>query len=184
MSEKQPKYDQKWPRLCAICVKEPENQEPGRILGYVAQIRNARALSPPATHHFLWFPSLSIAERDAYTPVLVVTWWIYGPHTRLRWGPRVGPTGSPGRKKIIFPKLFLDHLGCSNKPFCRGGRKARRMLFGRGGGATRPPSTLSYKADPSDYPAGLALSYRWQRTRFRTNRRHICGWQVGPYNFI
>ena len=37
------------------------------------------------------------------------------------------------------------------------GRKARRSLSGRGGGAPRPPVTLSCKADPGDYPAGLAL---------------------------
>ena len=34
-----------------------------------------------------------------------------------QWGPAVGPPGSPGRKKSFFPKLFLDHLGCSNKCF-------------------------------------------------------------------
>ena len=36
-----------------------------RILGYVAQNRIPRAPSPPATPHFLWFPSLRIAQRDA-----------------------------------------------------------------------------------------------------------------------
>ena len=34
-----------------------------------------------------------------------------------QWGPAVGPPRSPGRKKSVFPKLFLDHLGCSNKCF-------------------------------------------------------------------
>ena len=29
----------------------------------------------------------------------------------------VGPPGSPGRKKSYFPKVFLDHLGCSSKCF-------------------------------------------------------------------
>ena len=47
----------------------------GRILGYVAQKRILGAPIPPATPHFLWFPSLRIAQRDAYTPILVVTWW-------------------------------------------------------------------------------------------------------------
>ena len=32
-----------------------------------------------------------------------------------RWGPTVGPPGSPRQKKSFFPKLFLDNLGCSNK---------------------------------------------------------------------
>ena len=36
---------------------------------------------------------------------------------RARWGPMVGPQGSPGRKKSFFPKLLPDHLGCSNKCF-------------------------------------------------------------------
>ena len=64
------------------------------------------------------------------------------------------------------------------------GRKARSMLSGRAAGALRPPATLSCKADPSDYPAGLALPYCWQRRRFRTNKRYICGWQDRPYNVI
>ena len=64
------------------------------------------------------------------------------------------------------------------------GCKARSMLSGRGGGATRPPATLSCKANPGDYPAGLALSYCWQRTKFRTNQKCIYGWQVRPYKSI
>ena len=40
-----------------------------------------------------------------------------GSPTRARRGPTVGPPGSPGRKKLFFPKLFLDHLRCSNKCF-------------------------------------------------------------------
>ena len=35
-----------------------------RILGYVAQKRIPRAPSPLAIPHFLWFPSLRIAQRD------------------------------------------------------------------------------------------------------------------------
>ena len=37
------------------------------------------------------------------------------------------------------------------------GRKARRTLSGRGGGAPRPPATLSCKAGPADYVGGLSL---------------------------
>ena len=40
-----------------------------------------------------------------------------GSLARARWGPTVGPPGSLGRKKSFFPKLFLDHLGCTNKCF-------------------------------------------------------------------
>ena len=36
----------------------------GHILGYVAQNRIPGAPSPPAIPHFLWFPSLTMAQRD------------------------------------------------------------------------------------------------------------------------
>ena len=47
-----------------LCQTSPTSRT-GRILGYVAQIRNRRAPSPPATPHLLWFPSLGIAQPDA-----------------------------------------------------------------------------------------------------------------------
>ena len=40
-----------------------------------------------------------------------------GSPARARWGPTVGSPGSPGRKKLFFPKMLLDHFGCSNKCF-------------------------------------------------------------------
>ena len=40
-----------------------------------------------------------------------------GRPAHTQWGPTVGQPGSPGRKNSFFPKLFLDHLGCSNKCF-------------------------------------------------------------------
>ena len=43
-----------------------------------------------------------------------------GSPARARRGPTVGPPGSPGRKKSFFPKLFPDHLGCSNTCFWPG----------------------------------------------------------------
>ena len=42
-----------------LCQPAPK-QRMGRILGYVAQIKNPRAPSPPTTPHFLWFPSLFV----------------------------------------------------------------------------------------------------------------------------
>ena len=53
----------KSPKNCAMCTSTPKPRT-GRILGYVAQKRILRAPSPPATPHFLWFPSLRIPERD------------------------------------------------------------------------------------------------------------------------
>ena len=47
-----------------LCQRGPKPST-GRILRYVAQNRIPRAPSPPATPHFLWFPTLRIAQRDA-----------------------------------------------------------------------------------------------------------------------
>ena len=69
-----PKRRQKAPKTCAMRTNTPKPST-GRILGYVAQIRIPKAPSPPATPHFLWFPSLRIAQRATHTPVPVVTWW-------------------------------------------------------------------------------------------------------------
>ena len=69
-----PKRRQKAPKTCAMRTNTPKPSK-GRILGYVAQIRIPKAPSPPATPHFLWFPSLRIAQRATHTPVPVVTWW-------------------------------------------------------------------------------------------------------------
>ena len=74
MSEKRPRKAPKCPKICAMCTNLPKPST-GRILGYVAQNLIPRAPSSPTTPHFLWFPSCRIAQRDASTPVLVVTWW-------------------------------------------------------------------------------------------------------------
>ena len=59
---------QKWLKMARIarslCQTAPKRRT-GRILGYVARIRIPRAPVPPATPHFLWFPSLGTAQRDA-----------------------------------------------------------------------------------------------------------------------
>ena len=55
-----------------LCPTQPKPRT-GRILGYVAQNQVPRAPIPPATPHFLWFPSLIIAQRDPYNLVPVVT---------------------------------------------------------------------------------------------------------------
>ena len=38
-----------------------------------------------------------------------------GSPARARRGPTVGPPRSPGRKDLISSKMFLDHLGCTDK---------------------------------------------------------------------
>ena len=64
MSEKRPKKVPKSPKNGAICTNPPKPST-DRILGYVAQNPIPRAPSPPATPHFLWFPPLGMAQRDA-----------------------------------------------------------------------------------------------------------------------
>ena len=98
------------------------NQHPkpstGRILGYVAQIRIRRAPSPLATPPFLWFSSLRIPPLSHVEPRTTGHWAeLEGSPAGVRRGRMVGPARFPGRKKLFFPKLFLDHLGCSNKWF-------------------------------------------------------------------
>ena len=59
-----PKKAPKSPKICATCTNTPQPST-GRILGYVAQNPIPMAPSPHATPHFLWFPSLKIAQTDA-----------------------------------------------------------------------------------------------------------------------
>ena len=63
MPEKRPKKVPKSPKNGVICTNPPKPSK-DRILGYVAQNPIPRAPSPPATPHFLWIPSLRIAQRS------------------------------------------------------------------------------------------------------------------------
>ena len=92
-----------------LCPTRPKPRT-GRILGYVAQIRIPRAPSPPATPQ-----NRPTSHLDPRTSGHLVE--PGGSPAHAQWGPPVGPPGSQGRKKSFFPKLFLDHLGCSNKRF-------------------------------------------------------------------
>ena len=98
-----------------LCQTSPKPRT-GHILGYVAQNRIPRAPNPPAT------PPLFVVSKpqnrstrrlDPRTSGHLVE--PEGNLARARWGPMVGPLGSPGRTKPFFPKVILDHLGCSNK---------------------------------------------------------------------
>ena len=59
-----------------LCPTRPKPRT-GHILGYVAQNQFLRAPSPPATPHFLCFPSLGISQQDPCTLVLVVIYIHY-----------------------------------------------------------------------------------------------------------
>ena len=83
-------------------------------LGGVAQNRIPRAPSPPATPHFLWFPSLTIAQRPAHQ------WSLGGAggHLGLRTvGANGASTVVPGAEKIIFSKVVPRPLGMPKQVF-------------------------------------------------------------------
>ena len=103
--------------MCAICVKLARNQERAVFVGYVAQNRIPRAPIPPATPHFLWLPSLRIAQRATETLVLVLTWWSRRAARPAHGGGQRWVHQVPRAKESFFPKVFLDHLGCSNEFF-------------------------------------------------------------------
>ena len=102
MSEKRPKNAPKRPKICAMCTNPPKPST-GRILGSVAQNSIPRAPSPPATPHFLWFPSLRIAQRDTQTPEPVVTWCSrWAPSPAHGGGQRWVHQGPQGEKNHFF----------------------------------------------------------------------------------
>ena len=112
-----PKRRQKAPKS-AQCAPTPRNQARAVFWATWLKTEIPRAPSPPATPHCPWFPTLGIAQQATWTPVPVVTSWsCRATRPAHGGGPTVGPPQSPGRKKSFFPKLFLDHLGCSNKCF-------------------------------------------------------------------
>ena len=85
-----------------LCPTHPKPRR-RRILGYAAQNQVPRARIPPATPHFLWFPSLRIAPRDPYTLVPVVTSYSRRAAQPARTvGANGGSTGVAGAKKKDF----------------------------------------------------------------------------------
>ena len=116
MSEKRPKKAPKSPEICAMCTNTPKPST-GRILGCVAQNPIPRAPIPPATPHFLWFPSVRIAQRDAQTPVPVVTWWSRRAARPAYGGGQRWVHWVRGAKKMIFFKVVPRPLGMIKQVF-------------------------------------------------------------------
>ena len=90
----------------------------GRILGYVVPNRIPRAPSPPASPHFLWFPSFknfSTRRLDPRSSGHLLE--PEGSAARAQLGPTVGAPGSPGRKNHIFSKVVLRPLGMLKQVF-------------------------------------------------------------------
>ena len=117
MSEKRPKNGQKWPKCAQFVSNRPKTKnEP--YLGLCGSKPNSEGTYPTRK------PPLFVVSKPQNRPTshldprtsghLVQP---EGSTARARLGPTVGPPGSPGRKKSFFSKLFLDHLGCSNKCF-------------------------------------------------------------------
>ena len=104
-----PETAKKWPmphNMRGFCQCYPKPKA-AYILGSVAQMKIMRAPSPPTTPPFLWFPRLRIARRGRAKE-------LPGPRTV---GANGGLSGVAKVKKLIFPKSFLNHLGCSKKCF-------------------------------------------------------------------
>ena len=112
-----PKRAQNGLNVCCLCQIGPKPRT-GRIVDYVAQNRILRTPSPPA------LPPLFVVSNpwnrrmrrlDPCTSAHLVE--PEGSPARARWEPTVRPPGSPGRRNHFLPKLFLDHVACSNKCF-------------------------------------------------------------------
>ena len=116
MSEKWPKKAPKSPKNGAMCTSTPKPRT-GRILGYVAQKRIPRAPSPPATPHFLWFPSLEIADETRRPPYQRSLGAAGGPASPRTMGANGGSTRFPGAKKMIFSKIVPRPLGMLKQVF-------------------------------------------------------------------
>ena len=111
-----PKRRQKAPKS-AQCALAPQNQV--RAVSWATWLKN-EFRGHPVTRN----PPLFMVSKPQNRPTRRLdprtSGHLVQPEGRLahaQWGPAVGPPGSPGRKKSFFPKLFLDHLVCSNKCF-------------------------------------------------------------------
>ena len=112
-----PKRRQKAPKT-AQCAPQPRNQE--RAVSWAMWLKNEFRghLVHPQPPTFYGFQASELPNETRRPPYQWSLGAAGGPASpRTRWGPTVGPPGSPGRKKCFFPKLFVDHLGCSNKCF-------------------------------------------------------------------
>ena len=103
--------------MCAVCVKQAQNQErpvswavwlKTKFRGHLVQPQ------PPTFCSFQASESPDETPRPPYKWSLGVAAGQPGPRTV---GANGGSNGVPGAKKRFFSKLFLDHLGYSNKSF-------------------------------------------------------------------
>ena len=109
-----PKRRQKAPKS-AQCAPTPRNQARAVSWATWLKIRFRGHLVHPQAPTFCGFHPSESPKRTPRPPYQWSLCVAGGQHSPRRRGPTVGPPGSPGRKKSFFSKLFLDHLGCSNK---------------------------------------------------------------------
>ena len=115
----------------------------------VCGVRSAQG-NPDCTHTNPRAPARQMVVRITLCPCLE------GREEPAKPGATQWPNVVVKTAPIPVPNDATENLAAHHS-FLPRGRKARRSLSGRGGGAPRPPATLSCKADPGDYPAGLAL---------------------------
>ena len=109
-----PKRRQKAPKT-APCAPAPQNQE--RAVSWATWLKNEFRghlvlPQPPTFYGFQASESPDETRRPPYQWSLGAAG---GPASPRTVGATRGSTRSLGRKKSFFPKLFLHHLGCSNK---------------------------------------------------------------------
>ena len=109
-----PKGRQKAPKS-APCAPAPRNQERAASWATWLKVRFRGHLVHPQTPTFYGF---QVSESPKETPRPPYQ-WLLGAAGGLASPRTVGANGwstrVPRGKKTVFPKLFLDHLGCSNK---------------------------------------------------------------------
>ena len=101
----------------AQCAATPRNQARAVSWATCLEIRLRGHLVHPQPPSFCGFQP---SESSNQTPRPPLQWSLGGAGGQP--GPRTvgangGSTRDPGAKKRFFPKLFPDHLGCSNKCF-------------------------------------------------------------------
>ena len=106
--------------MCVVCVKHTPNQE--RAVSWATWLKtefrgHLAHLQPPTFCGF----QLSEAPNETRRPVYGCTSAHLveprGSAARARWGPTVGPTGSPGRKKNVFSKIVPRPIGVLKQLF-------------------------------------------------------------------
>ena len=109
-----PKRRQEAPKT-AQCAPAPRNQE--RAVSWATWLKNEFRghLVHPQPPTFYGFQAFELPNETPRPPYQWSLGAAGGPASPRTLGANGGSTRVPGAKKRFFPKLFLGHLGCSNK---------------------------------------------------------------------